>query len=263
MVTVRLLRHRRLKINVLLVLSFMLKSLSVLASCVCTVALLTAPLVVVAAPVSSGNGDIRGEEALMQPERTLAESRQASETLIRKLEKIRTVSARFQQEAVGSDGRTRTESGVMQMKRPGQFRWNTESPFEQEIVAIDSKVWLVDRDLMQVIIQYQDDRMGNTPAQLLSGDAREFLQDYRVFKFDRSEQEKFTLMPKENSDLFDKLDIIFRDDTLDAIELRDSLGGRRRVTFSKVNINDMISDSDFKVDIPKGYDVIDQTRTSK
>ncbi|WP_354009664.1 outer membrane lipoprotein chaperone LolA [Endozoicomonas lisbonensis] len=183
----------------------------------------------------------------------------AAEKLTRKLEKIRTISAKFKQESVGSDGRIRTESGSMQIKRPGKFRWDTASPFEQEIVALDKKIWLVDRDLQQVIIQIQDQRMSNTPAQLLSGDVKEFLKDYQIGLYRDDKQERFTLTPAGSSDLFEKLDIIFRDGVLNSIELRDSLGGRRRVELSDVNVNGMISDSDFRVEIPKGYDVIDQT----
>lgn len=235
----------------------MLKLFSSFGVRCCALAFLATPLAVAAASVESGSGSV--VQSVLMPG-SAAEEKSATEALTRKLDKIHTISARFQQEAVGSDGRTRTESGSMQMKRPGQFRWNTESPFEQEIVAIKDKVWLVDRDLSQVIIQHQDNQMGNTPAQLLSGNAREFLGDYRVFRFNNEKQDKFTLIPRENSGLFDKLDITFCDDNLDSIELRDSLGGRRRVSFSQVNVNGFISDSDFKIDIPKGYDVIDQTQ---
>ncbi|WP_236631933.1 outer membrane lipoprotein chaperone LolA [Endozoicomonas montiporae] len=187
----------------------------------------------------------------------------AAEKLTRKLEKIRTISAKFKQESIGSDGRIREESGSMQIKRPGKFRWNTASPFEQEVVAIDKKIWMVDRDLHQVIIQVQDDRMSNTPAQLLSGDAKEFLKDYRIGLYQDDKQERFALTPDGNSDLFEKLDIVFRNGLLNSIELRDSLGGRRRVELSDVNFNGMISDSDFRVEIPKGYDVLDQTASTE
>ena len=235
----------------------MLKLLSSFGIRCCATAFLATPMAVAAASLDNSPGS--ADQTVLMPE-SIAEDKSASDILTRKLEKIHTISARFQQEAVGSDGRARNESGFMQMKRPGHFRWNTETPFEQEIVAIKDKVRVVDRDLFQVIIQHQDQRMGNTPAQLLSGNPGEFLGDYRVFRFNDEKQDKFTLIPKGNSDLFDKLDIIFRNNNLDSIELRDSLGGRRRVSFSQVKVNGSISDSDFKVDIPTGYDVIDQTQ---
>ena len=207
---------------------------------------LSVPLTALAAPVKTVAPD-QGHHA------------KAADTLIRKLEDIRTLSAGFRQESIGSDGRVRTELGTLQVKRPGKFRWNTSSPFEQEIVAQDKKVWMVDRDLQQVIIQIQDQRMSNTPAQLLSGDVKVFIKDYRIGLYKDDKQEKYTLTPAGNSDLFDKLDIVFRNNMLSSIELRDSLGGRRRVELNAVNVNGMISDSDFRVEIPKGYDVVDQT----
>ena len=218
-------------------------------------------VVLVSAVACSVGSTVNAVAAPVKPEPFTEQKNdaKAAEKLTRKLEKIRTISAQFKQESVGSDGRIREESGSMQIKRPGKFRWNTTSPFEQEIVALDKKIWLVDRDLQQVIIQVQDERMSNTPAQLLSGDAKEFLKDYQIGLYRDDKQERFTLTPDGNSDLFEKLDIVFRDGVLSSIELRDSLGGRRRVELSRVNVNGMISDSDFRVEIPKGYDVLDQT----
>ena len=232
----------------MLLLSSMFKHLKVIALCSAVVLSVGFPVNVLAAPVRPVTATaVQKNDA------------RAAEKLTRRLVKIRTISAKFKQESVGSDGRIRTESGSMQIKRPGKFRWDTASPFEQEIVALDKKIWLVDRDLQQVIIQIQDQRMSNTPAQLLSGDVKEFLKDYQIGLYRDDKQERFTLTPAGNSDLFEKLDIVFRDGVLNSFELRDSLGGRRRVELSDVNVNGMISDSDFRVEIPKGYDVIDQT----
>ena len=228
----------------------MFKRLKIIALC----SVLAVPAVVMAAPVAK---PAPAKES--QTEVARAHDSKAADKLTRKLESIRTISAEFKQESVGSDGRLRTETGSMQIKRPGKFRWNTTSPFEQEIVAQDQKIWMLDRDLQQVIIQVQDKRMSNTPAQLLSGDTKAFLKDYQIGLYEDAQKEKYTLTPAGNSDLFDKLDIIFRNNELSSIELRDSLGGRRRVDLSGVNVNGMISDSDFRVDIPKGYDVVDQT----
>ena len=189
----------------------------------------------------------------------IAEEADARAQLTVKLEAIQTLSADFLQESVGSDGRIRTESGSLQIKRPGLFRWDTRTPFEQEIVSRNQTIWMVDRDLMQVIIQNQDARMANTPAQLLSGDVKAFLTSYQIGLYKKSDLEKYTLMPQGQSDLFDKLDILFRKGQLSAIELRDSLGGRRRLDLNRVTVNGQMDDSVFKVDVPEGYDVIDQT----
>ncbi|WP_051786437.1 outer membrane lipoprotein chaperone LolA [Endozoicomonas numazuensis] len=184
----------------------------------------------------------------------------ASHSLAEKLEALKSLTAHFQQDAISSDGRSQTESGEMQMKRPDLFRWVTTEPYKQEIVAHGSKVWMVDSDLQQVIIQKQDARMANTPAQLLTGNARELLKQYNVSVYSKDRNEKFTLTPKAESDLFEKLNIDFRQGTLTSIELSDSLGGKRRILFSEVKENGQVNDDLFEVKPPKGFDVIDETR---
>lgn len=200
-----------------------------------------------------------------QPAKTVEASKglndeKASQALAEKLESLKSLTAHFQQEAVSSDGRTQTEAGEMQMKRPDLFRWVTREPFEQEIVAHGNKVWMVDRELQQVIIQQQDTRMANTPAQLLTGNARELLKQYNVSVYSKDRNEKYTLTPKAESDLFEKLDIDFHQGRLASIELSDSLGGKRRVLFSEVKENTELKDSLFEVTPPKGFDVIDETK---
>ena len=211
----------------------------------------------------AGTADASVQPLPVKEETVVAEKgdKKATEQLARKLDDIRTISARFKQDAIGADGRLTSESGKIQMKRPGRFRWITELPYEQEIIARDEKVWMIDRDLQQVIIQQQDERMANTPAQLLSGNAKEILKRYRVSFFSNKDVEKFTLLPENESDLFEKLDITFRQGELESMEMRDSLGGRRRISFTEVNINGMISSSRFKVSIPKNFDVIDESGT--
>ncbi|MGI9273268.1 MAG: outer membrane lipoprotein chaperone LolA [Endozoicomonas sp.] len=206
-------------------------------------------------PLVSGQPAVAAEKV----NETKENDKKAADQLARKLDDIRTISARFKQDAIATDGRLATESGKIQMKRPGRFRWVTELPYEQEIIARDDKVWMIDKDLQQVIIQKQDERMANTPAQLLSGNAVEILKRYRVAVFSDKGVEKYTLLPAGESGLFEKLDITFRQGELESMEMRDSLGGRRRISFTEVNVNGMISSSRFKVRIPKNFDVIDES----
>lgn len=187
--------------------------------------------------------------------------KQAVEALARSLESIHSLSAHFEQQALTPKGRRKTESGEVFIKRPGQFRWNTRQPFQQSIVSREDKIWMVDIDLMQVVIKKQDDTMGPTPVQLLSGDARAFLQDYQVVRLGEADKELvYTLRPVGKSELFERLDITFRKGVLTSMTLKDSLGGKRQITFSDVNINDRMDDKLFQVVIPKGFDVIDETR---
>ena len=186
---------------------------------------------------------------------------QAAKALAEALQAINTLSAHFEQQSLGSRGRVKTESGEMLIKRPDHFRWDTHKPFSQKIISTDNKIWVVDTDLMQVIIKKQDDSMGTTPVQLLSGDAARFLKDYRVVRVGSHDELVYTLRPRSASELFEQLDVTFVRGQLKAMIMSDSLGGKRQIRFSDVTLNRLVDDSHFKVSIPEDYDVIDETRS--
>ncbi len=214
---------------------------------------LSVPLM--AAPIAAPAQEVKTVD-LAKP----ANDIKAASALVKKLDSLKSLTARFEQQAISSNGRIKKESGEMQMQRPAQFRWLTQHPFELEIVAVKNKVWMIDRDLQQVIIQQQDSRMANTPAQLLTGDARSLLKQYSVTRFEDGELERYSLIPAKVSDLFEKLDISFRKGLLSSIVMKDALGGKRRIDFSDVIENRALKTSRFEVTIPKDYDLIDETR---
>lgn len=187
--------------------------------------------------------------------------KQAASELAEKLQSIKTLSASFQQMSEGQRGRVQLEAGEMQVKRPNQFRWEIQAPYHQQIISRNDKVWVVDPDLLQVVIKKQDDSMGATPAQLLSGDAQRFLADYRVVRQIEKDEQVYTLRPVAQNELFEQLNITFQKGVLTIISLKDSLGGQRQIQFTDVKINESVSDSLFRLDIPKDFDVIDETRT--
>ncbi|MRI34435.1 outer membrane lipoprotein carrier protein LolA [Endozoicomonas sp. OPT23] len=213
----------------------------------------------VALPVLAASSEKPVQEVktvnLIQP----ANDQKAADALVKKLESLKSLSAKFEQQTVSNNGRIKMEAGEMQMQRPAQFRWLTKLPFELEIVARKNKVWMIDRDLQQVIIQKQDNRMANTPAQLLTGDARSLLKQYNVTRYQSDKFQQYTLVPARSSDLFEKLDINFRNGLLSAIIMKDALGGRRRIDFSDVRENRTLMSDLFEVKIPKDYDLIDET----
>ena len=188
--------------------------------------------------------------------------KQAAEELAKSLQAIESLSAQFEQRAPARHGRINVETGDMLIKRPGQFRWETNTPFKQIIVSRDQKVWIVDTDVYMVVIKKQDETLGPTPVQLLSGDASEFLKDYQVVRVgDKNKELVYTLRPLINSELFEQLDVTFIKGELSSMTLKDSLGGKRHISFSNVMINTAVDNSKFQVTIPKGFDVIDETRS--
>lgn len=214
-------------------------------------------------PGSGSVSDSGSGESLLMPTTPAGErhDQKAAAELAEKLQSIKTLSASFTQTSQGARGRTQSESGEMMIKRPNQFRWDVTKPFAQQIISRDEKVWMIDPEVFQVVIKRQDDTMGPTPVQLLSGDAKAFLEDYRVIRVSYDAEQTYTLRPRGGSELFEQLDVNFRKNNLSSIVLKDNLGGMRQITFSDVTVNGVIDDSRFKAEFPKDFDVIDETRS--
>jgi len=94
-----------------------------------------------------------------------------SESLENFLGTTRTLRAEFQQELWNSEGQLiERAAGMLWIKRPNQFLWNYQEPFEQLVVADGMNLWIYDVELGQVTVSPLDQLVSATPAMLLSGD---------------------------------------------------------------------------------------------
>jgi len=179
---------------------------------------------------------------------------------------VNTMSANFSQ-SVKSENRSNPEesAGVFQMQRPGKFRWNYKKPFEQQIVADGKNLWVYDVEMEQVIVKSEDLVLGSTPAILLSGNASitDKFEVTEEMHNDTGSKDVFwvQLLPKDKETGFEKLIMGFSGDSLQFMELKDTFGQVTRLTFSNLKVNQPIDPSVFKFKIPKGVDVIDETKT--
>ena len=151
----------------------------------------------------------------------------------------------------------RNYSGTMQVKRPGQFRWETTSPMQQLIVTNGQTVWIYDPDLEQATRQQMDSQVGNTPALLLSGQPDQIKKAFRVTQPNRSVA-NFVLYPRSKDSSFESLTIRFQGDVPSQMVLQDSLGQKTDIQFSNVKLNPRLNDQLFVFKPPAGTDVIDQ-----
>ena len=150
-----------------------------------------------------------------------------------------------------------TFAGLMQVKRPGQFRWETTSPSKQLIVANGSTVWIYDPDLEQAVRQKMDEQVGNTPALLLSGQASSIMKSFKVTQPDSS-RAYFVLYPKNKDGVFESLGISFSNKAPSQMILKDSLGQKTTISFNNVKLNPTLNAGLFNFIPPKGTDVIDE-----
>jgi len=174
---------------------------------------------------------------------------------------VKTIEAKFSQTVLDAQLRTiQSTEGTMKLERPGKFRWDYSKPFVQQIVGDGKKVWLYDEDLEQVTVKAMDGALGNTPALLLSGDEplknNFFINELGAELETNEDRDWVELLPKDTNSGFERMVLIFEQDGLKAMELRDGLGQNTRLVFSDIKLNTDIDAALFTFVPPKGVDVI-------
>ncbi|WFM70228.1 outer membrane lipoprotein chaperone LolA [Halomonas sp. CKK8] len=186
---------------------------------------------------------------------------EGAERLADILEPLETYVADFEQQILdGSGQRLQEARGRMWLSRPGKFRWEVDAPYEQLVVSAGEEVTLYDPDLEQATVQALDQRVTHTPALLLSGSADELTGSYDVTRRQQGSSETFTLVPKDPDTLFEELQMTFRGEALDLLQMTDSTGQRTAIEFDNVRMNESLDDSRFTFEIPEGTDVIRDTQ---
>ena len=191
----------------------------------------------------------------------------ASNKLQQFFNQIKSMKADFSQSVV-SESRPQVErsTGVLQMERPGKFRWDYQFPYEQKIVADGTKLWVYDIEMEQVIVKPLDLVLGNTPAVLLSGNA-DIADKFQIEEIAApGDNEKglfwMQLTPKQEESGFEKLLLAFAGNKLKVMELKDAFGQVTRIVFSNLVENPDIPPNTFQFTVPPGVDVIDDTKSS-
>ncbi len=171
---------------------------------------------------------------------------------------VKSMSASFTQSTINSRFKAAEEAtGKLVMQRPGKFRWDYLTPYEQIIVADGKKLWVYDKDLEQVTVKQLDTVIGNTPALLLSGNGS--LQDnFEIVEI----QDKSTnldwveLFPKDEESSFTSMRLAFSAQYLEYMELVDGFGQTTRIRFTDIQNNPQLDAQQFNFIPPKGVDVI-------
>lgn len=168
----------------------------------------------------------------------------------------KTLSADFKQVSFDKQGKpAETSFGVFYLKRPGQFRWDYQKPFEQQIVSDAGRVWFYDVDLEQVTIKKIDQSIGATPALLLSGEID--LEDNFTLLSQGLDvgMQWIRLQPKSEESSFKYILIGMEHGLIGGMELSDNFGQLTRIYFSNIKTNGEIDSKTFKFVIPEGVDV--------
>lgn len=169
----------------------------------------------------------------------------------------RTAEADFTQTVTDKTGRvTQEASGKMAFARPGKFRWDYVTPYEQVIVGDGTRLWLYDADLDQVTVKALGDVIAGTPAALLAGD--DAIEKH--FKLKNAGEggglEWLEATPISRDTSFERVRMGFNGDVLVQMELFDHFGQHTTLKLSRLVRNPAIAPSRFTFTPPKGADII-------
>ncbi len=173
------------------------------------------------------------------------------------LDSLQSLRTGFDQALFDADSQPVQESaGTLQLLRPGKFRWDYATPFEQSIVADGERLWIYDADLEQVTVRTLNKSLASTPAMLLSGEGRvrdgyELQANYAAEGVDWVE-----LVPRLSDTDFRLVRLGFDGGTLIVMDLVDSLGQTTRIAFHDIETNPQLDAGLFRFTPPEGADVI-------
>ena len=170
---------------------------------------------------------------------------------------VSTLSSRFEQTLIDASGEVlEVTSGTLEIKRPGQFRWAYDEPYEQWLIADGLNLWSYDVDLAQVTVKPQAAARANTNGLLLGGS--ESVGDQ--FEYDGSYEDGgltwVRMGPISTDSGFKRMELAFSGRMLARMVFIDNLEQTTLVSLSDAVINEEIDSAHFEFIVPEGVDVV-------
>lgn len=185
---------------------------------------------------------------------------QAATELATILSNTKTMRANFSQVLANGKGRSLQKStGIMEIQRPGKFRWTINHPNKQTLIADGRYLWIYDEDLQQVTRKPLQKALGNTPALLLSGNQQNLTEDFTIQALkNNNAMHAFLLKPKNQDTLFKSIQIDFAGNAIQRMVLLDNLGQTSTLRFTQARNNMALNPALFRFKPARGVDVIEE-----
>ena len=170
---------------------------------------------------------------------------------------IHSLSCSFVQQVTDARGDAQPAvKGSLALESPRQFRWRTEAPQKQLIVADGARVWIYDPELEQVTLRRQSSAEAHSPLTVLT-DLSRLDRDFTVSEVGHHDGlDWLRLTPKGDDPQFKYADIGLAGDTPRQMVFTDTLGGQSRITFSDWKRNPDLPAGTFQFTPPAGVDVV-------
>lgn len=174
------------------------------------------------------------------------------------LKQVKSAKASFKQTIITADGQVlQAASGQMLILKPGYFSWKITKPNQQLILIRLGKVYLYQKELQQLTVKPFNVNATQTPAALLlNGNLSILKQQYTAEETQTRQGRLFTLLPKDNHQLLQKITITFRGDRLVSLNLFDHFNRVTNVIFTAFKLNPPLASDAFHFSPPKGTDIL-------
>jgi outer membrane lipoprotein carrier protein len=172
------------------------------------------------------------------------------------LSKTQTLEANFQQTLRTREGEVLQQTeGKFYLNRPGKFRWDYKTPYEQVIVSDGERIWIYDVDLEQVTVQKQSAGLPSSPMALLQ-DSSKLHQSFSVSPLDEHDGVyRLKLESKTRDSDFTEIIVGVDVKGLRFMQLHDQFEQVTDIVFSEITTNANLAKEIFEFKAPEGVDV--------
>jgi outer membrane lipoprotein carrier protein len=208
---------------------------------------------------AAGTSTLAAVEATAQaPARPPAQ--EVASALQQKYDGIRDFTADFVHDSEGGLLRKKqTESGIVQVKKPGKMRWDYKAPEPKVFISDGRRIYLYVPADNQVIVSPVPEADQATTAVLFLVGKGNLTRDFTVSYVDGAAPDTYALrlQPRLPERDYDWLQIVVDRRTLQirSLSAADSQGGKSTFQFSNFKENVGLADKTFAFKIPRGADV--------
>lgn len=172
--------------------------------------------------------------------------------LSEKLNAIESFQADFRQKTTARDGTEEPmQEGRIAFLRPDKFLWVVAKPYEEQVAIVGTRMQVYDPDLQQLTHSQVDPNELSFANLLIDSDSKTLGE----FDIHRSGS-KYVLSRENDNSQVALLSLMFKDETLEQIELVDYFGTHIEFRFSNIRLNEDVENDVFQLVVPPDTEVI-------
>jgi outer membrane lipoprotein carrier protein len=178
--------------------------------------------------------------------------------LVLLLGKFSSYKANFAQQSYDQNGKeVQNLTGLMQLKKPDHFYWESNEPYAQKLVSNGVTIWHYDADLEQVVIQEFAKQAKQAPVLVILRDTQSLKKSFSLLKNEeKANRSTFLLAATEKNAALKTMEISFLDGVLNRLVFVDNAQQKTVIQFSSPQINIAVNADLFEFILPEGVDVL-------